>query len=1021
MLLVFAIPRLSFAQDTVTGTVLDGDTGQGLPGVNVAIQGTTTGTMTDGEGKFTLRANTDQILVFSFIGYKSMLEQVGGRSVIDVTMVPDLAALDEIVVTGYTTEQKKDLTGSVAVVKMSEIRNIPTANPMRALQGRLPGVTVTNDGAPGGGATVRIRGIGTLGNNDPLYVIDGMPTKNGLEQINPADIESMQVLKDASAATIYGSRAANGVIIITTRRARAGYRRVTFNSAVSAQRYNSKIEMLNTEERARVYWQGAVNNGTDPNAHQIYKYDWATVDGTPVLNQVILPEFIDAQQTMRPANTNWYDEISRTSILQSYDVSIENGNENSSTLFSLSYFDNKGIVRESQSKRYTMRLNSEYNFLNKRLKVGENLNVTHFVNTLIPTGDVLYSALVQQSIVPVHAVSGGWGGPAPGMNDRHNPVRLIEDNAHNTGYFVRAFGNVYADLEVIPNLHARTSFGLDYQTNYERTLRKSYVSGFLVDPSNQVRTRQDVSGNWVWQNTLTYSLTRGVNAFNFLLGTEMIRYVSQDFWGTRRGYAMENIDYGYLDAGSTDKDNGGSGSSNALLSQFAKINYAYADRYLASVTVRRDGSSRFGPDNRYGVFPALSLGWRLSEENFLKDNVTFISDLKLRYGYGETGNQEIDNNGIRTLYAAIYGSDARERFDNASAYDITGKNTGQLPSGYTLTQRGNTGLKWESTKQHNFGVDFGILDDRFTGSVDYFIKNTSDILIKPAYLGTVGEGGSRWVNGASMENTGWEFILSYTESFGELGVTLTGNVSSYRNKITKLPAEVLTSYAGNGTDKIILGRSVNSMFGYVADGIFQNQAEVEAHADQQGGEDIGRIRYRDLDDNGIINDRDRDYIGLKDPKFSYGLNASLTFRNFDFTFFLQGVQGHDVDNTYKSLTDFPMLWSGSNWGRRTLGAWTPQNTGSSIPAITLVNTNNEGRFSTYFIEKGSYLKLRNIQLGYTLGDAVQRIKAKSLRVYIQANNLATIKSKTYTAPDPENPGNAYPIPVMYTAGLNVTF
>lgn len=1021
VLLTIAIPRFAVSQNMITGTVTETGSSQGLPGVNITIKGTTAGTTTDAEGKFAIQASPDAILQFSFIGYRTASENVNSRDVINVAMQPDISELGEVIVTGYSTQEKKDLTGAVSVVKVNDIKDIPLGNPIKALQGRIPGVAISSDGAPNGVVTVRIRGVGTLGNNDPLYVIDGIPTTSGLEQINPADIESMQVLKDASSATIYGSRAANGVIIITTRKAKTGVSRISFNTSFSTQNYTTKLDMLNTEERARVYWQSAVNDGADPNAHQIYKYDWTNAGGVPVLNHVILPEYIDPQHTMKPADTKWYDEISRTSLIQSYDLSVSNGTEKSSTLFSLSLYDNKGIVRESESKKYTARLNTEYKFFNGKLKIGENLTGTHIANTLIPTGDVLYGALVQQSIVPVHTETDGWGGPAPGMNDRHNPVRLIEDNKQNKNYFVRAFGNVYADLEVIRNLHVKTSFGIDYSTRYERSLRKSYISGFLSDPSNQVNTKQEINGNLIWQNTLTYDLEAGRSTFNFLLGAEQIRFINQNFWASRKGYALENIDYAYLDPGTSNKDNGGGGASYALQSQFAKVNYSFADRYLASVTVRRDGSSRFGSDNRYGIFPAFSLGWRLSEENFIKDNIDLISNLKLRYGWGKTGNQDIANNATQALYAAIYATDGTWDFDKGSAYDIYGAGTGQLPSGYTLIQQGNNALKWETAVQSNFGLDFGLFDDRITGSVDYFIKKTSDILIKPAYLAVIGEGGDRWANGASMQNKGLEVLLSYAGNINrDISFTLTGNVSTYRNKVTELPSEILGSYPGNGTDKNILGRSVNSIFGYVTDGIFKSQEEVDAHA-AQVGKGVGRIRYKDLDGNNVINDRDRDYIGLSDPKFSYGLNAAFNYKNFDLTFFWQGVQGHDVNNTYKSLTDFPTLWAGSNWGRRSLDAWTPQNPDSTIPAVTLVDSNGEGRLSTYFIEKGSYLKLRNIQLGYNLKNSFGKLNLQNARIYLQASNLLTIKSKTYTAPDPENPANAYPIPAIFTAGLNLSF
>lgn len=1018
MALLLIVLSSSAQQKKVTGTVTEKNTGIPLPGVSV--QASASSVITDSTGKFSILSSTNETLTFSYIGMKVFTTKVPASGSMQVEMDRDASDLNEVVVTGYQAQKKADLTGAVSVVDVESIRDVPLGNPVKALQGRVPGVFITTDGSPSGGATVRIRGIGTLGNNDPLYVIDGVPTKRGLQELNQDDIASIQVLKDASSATIYGSRAANGVIIVTTKKARKGFTRVDFDASLSVQDYTTKQKTLDADGRGRAYWQAAVNDRTNPNNNQIYQYDWNGDYNNPVLNRIIYPEFIDGAKTMRPANTYWYDEIEQTSLIQQYNVSVSTGSERGSALFSLGYYDNKGIVKESNNKKITARFNSDYSFFKNKLKIGENLNFSYIRNTLIPIGDVLFTSLVQQPVVPVHTVDGGWGGPAPGMTDRHNPVRLIEDNRQNLNHFYRIFGNVYADLDILPGLHFRTSVGIDYNGNYQRTLRKSYVSGFLSDPSNQTATNQGYDGNWLWQNTLNYKLDLDQHRFEFLVGHEQIKYMSQSFFASRQGYALENIDYAYLDAGSSNKDNGGGGSGYALLSYFGKINYAYADRYLASATLRRDGSSRFGKEYRYGTFPAFSVGWRISEEAFMKKQ-HLISDLKLRYGWGKSGNQEIANNATYGLYASIYGVDPTWGFDNGSAYDIGGGGSGQLPSGFTRIQQGNDSLRWEGTKESNFGLDFGLFENRLTGSVDYFIKKTSDILISPGYLAVQGEGGNYWFNGASMQNKGLEVLLSYNGNISkDLRFTVTGNFSTYQNEVTYLPKQVLTSYAGNGTDKTILGRSINSSFGYIADGLFTTQKELD-ESPTQVGKGLGRIRYRDLNGDNVIDDRDRDYIADGNPDFLYGLNVELSYKDFDLSFFLQGVQGIEVNNTFKTFTDFSSLWVGSNWGDRTLSAWTPTNTSSTIPALTLVNRNNEGRTSTYFFENGSYLKLRNIQLGYNLKNVLRNAGVQTARVFLQGSNLLTIKSKGFTAADPEAPGTSFPVPAIVTAGFSVSF
>ncbi|MCD8194486.1 MAG: SusC/RagA family TonB-linked outer membrane protein, partial [Tannerellaceae bacterium] len=467
-------------------------------------------------------------------------------------------------------------------------------------------------------------------------------------------------------------------------------------------------------------------------------------------------------------------------------------------------------------------------------------------------------------------------------------------------------------------------------------------------------------------------------------------------------------------------------TSYALSSFFGKVNYNYADKYLASFTLRRDGSSRFGKNNRWGTFPAFSLGWRISEESFfekVKENV--VSDLKLRYGWGKTGNQEIDNYASYGLYQAVYYTDPTWDRDYGTAYDIAGNGQGALSSGFIRTQRANENLKWEATTQHNAGLDFGLFNQKFTGSFDYFLKKTNDILVNPPYIATIGYGGSRFVNGASMENYGFEFMLSYNQRIGEVDFSVTGNIATYRNKITRLPEDVINSYPGNGNDQTILGRPLNSLFGYVTDGLFQTQAEVDAHVDQPG-KGVGRIRYANLNGDDKISDEDRTWLGVEDPDFLYGLNLSAGWKNFDLSMFWNGQVGSLAYNNLKGFTDFFGFFGGQNYGTRVLKGWRPDNTNTSVPAVSASDVNNEQRVSDYFVENTSFLKLANLEIGYRIPSRwLQAAHMQQARIFLSGQNLLTIKKSwgdnAFTGADPETPNLAYPVARSFTFGVNVSF
>ncbi len=1015
-LLIFPL-WLTAQQTDVSGTVTSADDGVPLSGVSVSVKGTSQGTATDFDGNYTL-ANVDSnaTLVFSYLGFTTQEISLNGQNAIDVEMATDSEQLDAVVVTGYQKERKKDITGAVSVVDVDEMKKQTAANPIKALQGRVPGMLVTGNGAPSSPTTVRIRGIGTLNNNDPLYIIDGVPTKAGMHELNPRDIESIQVLKDASAASIYGSRAANGVIIVTTKDGKKGRASLNIDAYTSISQYTTKTEMLDTQEYGEVLWQAYINNGTDPNSNSVqYRFDWGvdSETGRPFLNKVLVPEYLDDEGTLRSSNTDWFDEITRMGVIQNVDMSLSNGNDQGNYYFSLGYYDNEGIIKTTNFNRLSARINSDYKIFDGKVTIGENLSVT---KTKEVAGSPINEALQALPIIPVRTEDGtGWGGPVGGMNDRQNPVRLLEDNKQNDYDFLRVFGNFYAEARLLEDLNLRTSIGIDYGNYFAKNFRKRYESGYLNNPVNRLQTNQSHNLKTTWSNTLNYDHTFGDHSINALIGTELYREKFNSFWASREDFVVEDEDFLYLDAGTGEKNNSGSGAENVLMSYFSRVNYSYKDRYLASGTLRYDGSSRFGQNNRYGLFPAFSLGWRLSEENFIKENLDFVDDLKFRFGWGVTGNQEIDNNAIYNIYLTDYAS---------TSYDINGVGSGVLPSGYKLVQNANPNLRWEESTMTNFGIDFELFDQTLYGSAEYYVRKTEDILLLPPYIGVLGEGGNQWVNGASMENKGFEVSLGTRLNVtDDLYINLDGNISQYRNKITKLPNEVVNAYGGDGRGQNILGRPINSFFGYVANGLFRTEEEIANHADQPG-KGLGRIRYVDLNDDGVINDFDRTWIGVPHPDFTYGLNANITFHQFDLSFLLQGVSGVDVVNDFKYNTDF---WSvsetGSNKGARLLDAWSLTNPNSSIPAISLTDSNFESRFSTYFIENGSYLKLRNAQIGYTFEQrVVEDLNIQSLRIYAGGDNLALLaKSSSFTGIDPENPGYGYPNPMIITAGLNLKF
>ena len=1024
---LLSVSMLMYAQTEIKGTVVD-TKGETIIGATVMEKGTSNGTITDFDGNFTIKVKEGAILVFTYIGYQTA--ELPAQQDMKVTMKDDAEVLQEVVVTGYTTQRKADLTGAISTVSVDEMAKQNENNPMKALQGRVPGMNITADGNPSGAATVRIRGVGTLNDNDPLYIIDGVPTKAGMHELNGNDIESIQVLKDAASASIYGSRAANGVIIITTKKGKDGKVKVNFDGSIAASFYTNKIETMNASEWGRAYWQASVNDGLNPSNNNLgYNYDWSyDAKGNPVLNGMTMNMYLDENASVRAGDTDWFKEITRTGIVQQYNLSVSNGSEKGSSFFSIGYYDNQGTIKDTYFNRLSARANADYKLIKDIVVIGENFTVNRTRGVDAP-GGVLEHALEFNPNFPIYAENGKYAQALGAYSERENPLSMIDNTKDNKYTQWRMFGDVHLSITPFKNFMIRTTLGIDYTQKEQRFFTYPIPNGKVMRTDSAVEGKQEHNMRWMWNAIATYNLEIGKHRGDAMIGTEINRQDYKMYSSKRYELAILNTDYMWPSAGAGRQLAEGFGDGFSLVSFFGKINYTYDDKYLASFTIRRDGSSRFGSSNQYGTFPSVSAGWRISQEKFMESTKGWLDNLKLRYSWGQTGNQEISNTARYTLYKAVISTGLWGSGQAGTSYDILGSNGGyDLPNGYVRNQRGNDDIKWETTTQHNIGLDFGILGNEIYGSFDWYNKKTKDILLLMDGIAAMGEGAVQWINAGEVKNNGWEFTVGYRHALPNgFSWDINGNISKYSNEITKLPETVAAkgTYGGNGV-KSVVGHAMFSQVGYIYDGIFKSQDEIDNHAIQEGA-GLGRIRYKDLNGDGRITEEDQDWIYDPTPAFTWGLNISLQYKNWDLTMFWQGVQGVDVDcRGYKSQTDF---WANSainvpylNKGVRVLDAWSPSNPDSNIPALTTSDTNNEGRVSSYYIENGSYAKLRTIQLGYNLPkQVVSKLYLDRIRLYASAQNLITIKSSKFTGVDPENPGFNYPIPLNLTFGVNVSF
>lgn len=1013
---------------TIRGVVSEQSTNEPLTGVSVYVKGTTIGTTTNINGEYQLIVpSEDAVLVFSFIGKRTVERPVRGISVINVVMVDDATMLDEFVYTGYMTQKKVDLTGSVSIATSSDIIKNPSANAMKALQGKLSGVYITtNGGNPAEGVNIQIRGLSSLsGAVRPLIVLDGMPTENlNLRDINAGDIESIQVLKDAASASIYGARASGGVILIQTKKGKEGKMTVEYSGNVSFSSVLNRPTLMNAEQYGIAAFRAAAYDekvyGVPMALPGTYDFTWQRgSDGLPILEEVMAKEWLNAEQTVRGADTNWMDEIFQTALMTNHQVTVSNGTERSKSLFSLGYFNNEGTQIHTFFKQYSVRANTEYGLLDNRLKIGENIALSYLQYR---DANETRWAMINPPAAPVYDINGNWAG-TPGFDDFTNPVRVLTMNKDNVNNYVKIIGNIFADLRIWNNFSARSQFGVDYGNAYSRIIEGEWseTGGRNSDGENYVANYQSHPLSYVWTNTLSYNLSSDRHTLDAVLGTEFTRYVQEGFSARREGIYLEDRDFAHLGVTTGTKYSlGSSADEYTYLSLFGKVNYALDSKYLFSFTLRRDGSSLFGANNRYGTFPAVSAGWRIINEPFMRE-VEGVSDLKLRASWGANGSvQGLPRGYTSTPFTTDYFS---------TSYPIEGNESGPLYSGYRRTWLGNPDLKWETTTQTDLAIDYGFFNQRIYGTLGYYFKKTNDVLVQVPYIAAMGEGGEPWINGANMNNQGIEFEFTYRNDPADVfQYAITANIGSYRTKLIDLPENVINRYPGDGMRDFVIGRTPNILYGLVADGIFKTQEEVDNHAEQTG-KAVGRIRYKDLDGNGVVDELyDRTFIGITDPDFFGGITFDLGYRNFDLNLFFQGVYGNKVNNIWKQESD---LWNisvpaGKNHEVRMLDAWYFDNTDSDIPAVSNSNPNSEQRFSSYFVEDGSYLKLRNIELGYTFPKQLTKaMMMQNLRIYASARNVLTLKKgwgdDKYTSFDPEMPGYGYMTPFTMAFGINVTF
>ncbi|TWR26746.1 TonB-dependent receptor [Mucilaginibacter achroorhodeus] len=1048
----------------ITGIVTD-EQGQTLPGVTVKLSGTNLATVTDVQGKYSLTLPSGEgNLEFTFIGFVSKTVAVNGQQRIDVRLTADSKALTEVVVVGYTTQRKKDLTGAVSVVDVKNLNKTASSSVNTQLQGQAPGVTVIGSGQPGEEPQVRIRGFNTFGNNTPLYVVDGIPTQD-VSTLNPNDVESFQVLKDASSASIYGARAANGVIIITTKRGR-GKVTIQYDAYYGTQvpKSGNVWQTLNPQEMADLKHLAQTNSGITDFTDEQYNPDGkasrytlpdyivpaGAKNGDPATDPSLYyvnPNYTSGDDfnnfnritKANKAGTDWYHEIFKSAPITSHNIAVGSGGENGSYLFSANYYNQQGTLIDTYQKRYTLRANSTFNF-NKHIRIGENLAYSVTKNPKVsgnnPDG-VITMALRQQPIIPVYDIAGNYAGSyGSGLGDANNPVAIQQRSKVNSDVGYRLFGNIYAEADFLNSFTFRTSFGGDIANGNSHYFNYPTYENKENTQTNSYGEDSYSNWNYTWTNTLSFHKEIRKHDIKVVAGTEAFEEYDSYIGASRQNYFSFDPDYVNLNTGSASGiGNYGARSTSTLLSAFARVDYSYGGKYLFNATIRRDGSSKFSKENQYGYFPAVSAAWRLSQENFLK-NVSWLSDLKIRGGWGIMGNQ-LNLTQANAYYT--YGSSIGQSY-----YPIGGGTT--IVPGFYQQQIGNPDAKWEKDINSNIGFDATLFGGALSVTADYYRKDIKDLLFNPEQLGTVGNGTVPYVNIAKMRTDGLDVAVTGKTKIGsDLTLNTTLSVTTYNNRISKVSNSSSYFYSDISRRFDVnmvrneVGHPIGQFYGYKVVGFWNSQDEIDAanakavqssgnpNAVYQNDVKPGRFRYADVNGDGVVNDADRTFIGDPNPDFTAGLNLGLTYKAFDFNILLYGSFGNQIWNNVKYWRDFYASFETAKSYTALYDSWTPTNHNAKAPIQELdASTSSGSTPNSYFVENGSYVRARNAQLGYTFTN-LKKAGIQKLRIYVSATNLFTITG--YKGTDPELNGGVlnfgidegtYATPRTYLIGVNVS-
>lgn len=1001
LLLSFFTLSLYAQQVKLTGNVTSASDKEPMIGVTIMVKGTPTGTVTDFDGNYSLEVPSNSTIIFSMIGYKTQEIKVNNRTHINVALAEDVEALDEVVVIGYGAVKRSDLTSSISTVKGEDLKSMASGNAMTSLQGKVNGVQVTNAGGPGATPRVIIRGVTTVNGSDPLYVVDGMPVGTNINFLNQEDIESMEVLKDASAAAIYGTRGSNGVILITTKKGKEGKTQFQFNTSIGFLTL-SKPDVAGASEYEKVFKARYTNDGNQP--------VWNGKDN-----------YTDAE------GTDWWDEtVKKVATMQSYNLSFQGGSEKIVYSGSIGYFRQNSHYDYGYWDKLTARFNTEYRF-NKIVKAG--MDFSPKLERWDDTPDLLNDAMRMDPTTPVMRPEEDWtNNEYDNYSRSHNSqvwnpvgsVARMDKSSDEYGLLM----NPYINIEPIKGLTIRSQFGVNARFRISDKFEpKFFIDNLEQKEQSYVERKTEDWIDWNWTNTINYMTTLGKHNINVMGGYTMEKFSKYWVMGSRDNTPSNVDELHYINAGTMNRNSQGTNEYTTLISYLARAIYNYDNRYYLTASVRVDGSSKFPTGNKYATFPAVSGAWRITGEPFMQNQELF-SNLKLRAGWGRVGNQNIDSNAYLTLV-------------DASDYVIGGDRV----LGTSVSSIGNPNLKWETVEDVNIGIDMGLLNGRLNITADWFQKKSTDMLLKKDNLLILGYpmwNGQMWTNIGKMKATGWEFSANWNDKINDFGYELGVNLSSVKNKAEKLVTDTPLpsgSFNGDFITRTEEGGEVSRFYGYVADGIFQNQTEVNAHTSEKGDKlqpsaVPGDIRFKDLNNDGVLNEKDKKYIGNAFPDLMIGFNTHFTYKNWDLIANFYGTIGNDI---YNKTMEMYSGTGGSNVYAGTLDkVWHGEGTSNDIPRLSVNDANNNyKRVSSFFVEDGSYFRCKLLQIGYTLPKSFSRYVG--VRVSLSAQNLFTITN--YSGMDPERAalsgdagiietgidGVGYPNPRTFLVGLNLTF